>query len=172
METVPNVDENRELSTRNMETFDDIQTDSRIEIISNDKENRKFPIRNTETFDDIQIDSPMETMPNDDESQKKSNRRSPTNRVTDDSMDSYDFVTNLDKKHRFSINTKDLAKLFAIRQKKIQKKKNRLFEKMGLPIVNDTVNHPKQIFLSQSMNRSNNNINHVIHSKSNTYRMK
>lgn len=38
---------------QNKETFDDIQTDSRMEIMPNDDETRTFPIQNTETFDGI-----------------------------------------------------------------------------------------------------------------------
>lgn len=56
---------------------------------------------------------------------------------------------------------------YVIRDKKILKKKNRLFEKMELPPTNDVINHSKRIFLSQSRDRSINNSNHSVYSKGN-----
>lgn len=127
-----------EVSMQNTEIFDDIQTESRIEIISNDKQNRK-----------------------------DSNSRSQTVTFRNDSINADDFVTNLPSSFQFKVQSVDLAKLYVIRDKKILKKKNRLFEKMGLPLTNDIVNHSKKIFLSQSRDRSSNNSNHVDYNKGN-----
>ena len=203
--------------------FDDIQTDSRIEMIRKDDEDRETsnqgsqtnllaryamgadentgtaapflsisdflfvgvnacrfsfdrspsvvrdPIASQDphTFDDIQTDSQIEMIRKNDEDRGSSNQRAQKNLLTDDSMNADDFVIELPASFQFKVQSVDLAKLFVIRDKKIERKKNRLYEKMGIPNTSNIINHSKKIFVSRSVNRSNNSSNNVTRSQGN-----
>lgn len=125
----------------------------------------KVSVTKTVSFDDIQTESRIEIVRNDPKDGRNSNPRSQTDLIADDSMFVDDFVIELPTSFQFKLQAVDHAKLLVIRDKKIEKKKNRLFEKMGLPSANDMTIRRKKIFLSQSANRPDNNSNDAVYSK-------
>jgi hypothetical protein len=56
-----------------------------------------------------------------------------------------DFQAQLQSSYQFKVNSVDLAKLKAIRTKKLNKKRASLFEAMGIPIEVDNKSHKKKI---------------------------
>lgn len=59
-----------------------------------------------------------------------------------------DFVTELKTSYEFRLQAVDHTKLLTIRTAKINKRRARLFEQMGLPIEENII-RPKKIFLSR-----------------------
>jgi predicted metalloenzyme YecM len=59
-----------------------------------------------------------------------------------------DFVTELATSHQFKLQAVDRAKLLKIRTEKINKRRARLFEQMGIPLQENII-RPKKIFLSK-----------------------
>jgi hypothetical protein len=59
-----------------------------------------------------------------------------------------DFVAELATSHQFKLQAVDHAKLLKIRIEKINKRRARLFEQMGIPLQENKM-RPKKIFLSK-----------------------
>lgn len=121
------------------------------------------PVRNVNAVNDVQNESRIEIIVNGDENQRNSDQRSQTGPINDDSMVADDFFIELPSSFTFKIQSVDLAKLSLIRNKKIERKKNLLLEKMGLLNINDLTLPSKRILLSTSRNESHKNNNTNVH---------
>jgi propanediol dehydratase large subunit len=85
-----------------------------------------------------------------------------------DSQVGDDFIAELSSCHEFTLRPVDLAKLLVIRNKKINKKKARLFEQMGLSNVTENTTS-KKIFISKQNKLTKSTINKTAGSKGNIY---
>jgi hypothetical protein len=71
------------------------------------------------------------------------------NDVTRNSEEEDDFHIKLSSSYSFTLKSTDLGKLTSIRAAKINKKRCRLFQEMGLPIEVDKTSVKKKIFISK-----------------------